>query len=219
MSRQKLWWKMAPAVFATLVFGACTQNLENNTAFQDQVSRVTRLEDDQKAIKLQIGTIESDPQKASQDIARLAAAGGGSPDAYKALEARLAELADQLKRTNEVVDAMSKRGGGEARLNVKPPAKEESGTPSALPPAPTVGKPAEPARPATAVKEAKPRPRTKPAETATRPAGAYYQVQQGDTMASIAAKHHTTVQKLIEANRLPAGTTVPVGQMIYIPAQ
>lgn len=47
--------------------------------------------------------------------------------------------------------------------------------------------------------------------------GYLYQVQDGDTLAGIAAAHHVTLTALLAANHLSAGATVPAGSELIIP--
>lgn len=57
----------------------------------------------------------------------------------------------------------------------------------------------------------------KPAETDTPAAGAYT-VKNGDTLSGIAAKHGTTVAKLVEINGIKNPNLIHVGQVIHLTA-
>src|SRR5450432_3563973 len=54
-------------------------------------------------------------------------------------------------------------------------------------------------------------------ETAT-PETITYQVHNGDTMGSIAARYHTTVGAIMRLNKLTNAQLVVIGQTLHIPA-
>ena len=47
--------------------------------------------------------------------------------------------------------------------------------------------------------------------------GRYYEVRRGDTLTSIANRHGTTVERLLESNGIDRATVLQPGQLIYIP--
>ncbi len=54
--------------------------------------------------------------------------------------------------------------------------------------------------------------------TASRKSGGYYQVKQGDSLASIAAANKVDLNSLRSANRLPGNANPIIGARIYIPS-
>src|SRR5690242_18709178 len=54
--------------------------------------------------------------------------------------------------------------------------------------------------------------------TAGSPGWGLYTIKQGDTLSAIAARYHTTVAKLVEANRLPGnGNLILAGTALKVP--
>lgn len=67
----------------------------------------------------------------------------------------------------------------------------------------------------TQIKTTEPTPQTKPQQNTYKPK--YHIVKQGDTLSRIAKKHHTSIKKLCEVNRIKDTSILSLGQKIKLP--
>ena len=229
---------LSSLALATLGAIGCSQNLEQNPAFQEQVTRLNRVDEDQKAASRQLSSLDADFQQVSRDVAKLSGkAPGGSPDAIKALEQRIALLEKRVAEGGVKPNTASNPAPNAAAP--KPAAPEEAG--EAVDNAPPKA-PGAPAQAAGATKPVAKRMtvigKTAPSATKTRknlekrdsvargsaarsprraPSGTYHLVKLGDTLEKIAAQYNASASAIMEANHLPVTATLAPGQTIYVP--
>lgn len=67
----------------------------------------------------------------------------------------------------------------------------------------------------TKIKTTEPSPQTKPQQSTYKPK--YHIVKQGDTLSRIANKHHTSIKKLCEINKIKDTSILSLGQKIKLP--
>lgn len=227
--------------------GACTQNLEQNSTFQEQVSRLDKLDEKMKETSRQIASLDSDFQQVSKDVAQLTAKGapGGSPGAAKALEQRMLALEKRLNDLN----TQAAPPLAAVRPQPKPAAETTEATPATGPKTETslaatapvpgkkgkngkllvVGKTVSARKAAKLAKSRlKASAESAPVEASgeasqTEPAsgagssGSYHMVQPGETLGKLAAKYGVKSGAILSANGLPSSAAVLPGQSIFIP--
>lgn len=147
-----------------------------------------------------------------------------------------AGMSEQLAALSAKVDEVAKLQAEVAALRAelaalnngsRPAATAAAAAPAAARPAATTAPAPRPAPPAaaststgsSAASASRPAPsvaQQRPATPSTARRGFYYTVRQGDTLAGIARQHNTTVQALVQANRLPGPVDPRPGQQIWV---
>lgn len=241
--------RMVPVGALTLAAGlalaGCGGDVESSQAFQEQVSRIDRIDEDLKASKSRLIALDSEFQQVSKDVATLVSNGGvagaGNPEAVKAIEARMQNIEQSMKALSGNFAGLTKQvaaGPGERlaadieRRAGKDAAEEEVTTDAseadvAAANAPAGGDelgalpkaPQIKARKKDGASEAKPASQRRKAERteAPKPRGRYHLVKSGETIEQIASRYHSAPSKIQAANGLPKGGRLIAGQEIYVP--
>ena len=211
-----------------LLLAACSQNLESNIAFQEQVARADQAQEDLKVFNRQLSMLDTEFQQVSKQVARLKNNPGGGDasaalvkrierlekaysdsqqtlvDMHKKLEALSQDPARQVAAAKPKASQATAEGQQAARLTVvgKEGETKETGTKSAAK--------RSSARQKTAAKQNQ---QVKPA----MPSGIYHLVTDGQTIDVIAANYKVKPLVILNANRLPNKAQLVAGQRLYVP--
>ena len=228
-------------LLATLLAAGCSQSIEKNIAFQEQVGRADRLQEELKVLNRQLSMLDTEFQQVSKQVARIkSGVAGGGGNASQALEQRLIRLEKAQAASQKTLIAI------QAHLQGQAAAKKQVTAAAAKAPSPGAAGPASATKAGSSGKQAArltvvgkknesgkaetkakaPRPADpKSGQAAKRPArntpqlpsGLYHHVKSGQTIDTIAASYSVDPAKLRSANRLPARARVIAGQRIYVP--
>lgn len=103
----------AMTLAAGLALAGCGGDVESSQAFQEQVSRIDRIDEDLKASKSRLIALDSEFQQVSKDVATLVSNGGiagaGNPEAVKAIEARMQNIEQSMKVLSGNFTGLSKQ--------------------------------------------------------------------------------------------------------------
>jgi hypothetical protein len=209
---------LRPALLVVLVFLAgCTQSKEEQMAVE------LKLKDQSNVIKVlkgQVSDLDTGIQALTEQLEFLQKTkmAGNPLDAklVKQLNDRLLSMESRVKEVETRTDAMEKTA---STLTTLPPRTPVTG--------PVRSATTNIAETKTAKTTQSTRPALKPAAKArapkpapvknAAPSGFYYTLQQGDTLAAVAATLRTSERKILLANQGPRGQRPMMGQRIYIP--
>ena len=213
----------------------CSQNIEESKAFQKEVSRIARIDDDLRATNAQLAEIKSELGELSASVGTLRTAGpGGNEEALKALEQRLIRLETlPAGRGAKTVALKTEAATAETAPAAEPVADDAAPVAEDSPKAVETAKPAdEDAAPAkVTVKKTRGESNRKSSsgestraaassdKPRTKAAGFYHKVKQGDNLNTIATQYSVPLDSLQSANKVLANRSLVAGQMIYVPAK
>ncbi len=228
-------------ILATLLAAGCSQSIEKNIAFQEQVGRADRLHEELKVLNRQLSMLDTQFQQVSKQVVRIKTGGaGGGGNASQALQQRLIRLEKAQAASQKTLSAIQAYFEGQAATKmqvtvaaVQAPSPGSAGPASAAKANSSgkqaarlmvVGKKNEAGK--SEAKTNPPRPANPMGgQAVTRairnqprlPSGLYHDVKNGQTIDTIAASYSVDPSMLRSANRLPAQARVIAGQRIYVP--
>lgn len=198
---------------ATLFTTGCNTRPERSPAILEKFASIDESLEEVVRMKTALENLRGDVDFALRrlDDPTFVPGTAGMSEQLAALSAKVEELA---KLQAEVAALRAEL----AALNnsPRPAATAAAAAPAAPAPRPaatsaSTGNSAAPAsRPAATVAQ------QRPATPTTARRGFYYTVRQGDTLAGIARQHNTSVQALVQANRLPGPVEPRPGQQIWV---
>jgi LysM repeat protein len=214
---------------ATLFTTGCNTRPERSPAILEKFSSIDQSLEEVVRMKTALENLRGDVDFALRrlDDPTFVPGTAGMSEQLAALSAKVAEVA---KLQAEVAALRAEL----AALNNGPrPAGTAAAAPAASRPAATTAPASRPApsaaqqRPAatststgsSAAPASQPAPsvaQQRPATPSTARRGFYYTVRAGDTLAAIARQHNTSVQALVQANRLPGPVDPRPGQQIWV---